>query len=98
MKVVKKGRQQKGWSKEFTCTGKGNGNGGCGAVLLVEQPDLYSTHHYDYGGGHDVFTTFQCCECGVETDITVPSQILHSIPNKKDHPLFAKKGLKDASN
>jgi hypothetical protein len=69
MKVIKKGREQKGWAKEFTCTGAGNGGGGCGAVLLVEQSDVYLTHHYDYGGGHDIYNTFRCTLCGVETDI-----------------------------
>lgn len=43
MKIIKEGRKQTGWSKELTCTGKGNGGGGCGAVLLVEQTDLYNT-------------------------------------------------------
>ena len=69
MKVLKKGREQQGWSKEFTCTGRGNGDGGCGATLLVERADVYRTHRYDYGGGHDTFSTFKCSECGVETDI-----------------------------
>ena len=69
MQVIKPGRQQTGWSKEYTCTGKGNGGGGCGAVLLVSQGDLYHTHNYDYGGGHDIFTTFRCSACGVQTDI-----------------------------
>ncbi len=69
MQVIKKGRPQRGWAKEFTCSGKGNGGGGCGAVLLVEQGDLYKTHNYDYGGGHDVYVTFRCAECGVQTDI-----------------------------
>ena len=69
MQVIKPGRKQKGWAREFECTGKGNGGGGCGAMLLVEQDDVYCTHHYDYSGGHDVFCTFRCQECGVETDI-----------------------------
>jgi len=69
MKVLKPGRPQKGRAKEFKCTGKGNGGGGCGAQLLVCESDLYETHSYDYGGGHDVYTTFRCPECGVETDV-----------------------------
>lgn len=69
MQVLEKGRPQKGWTKEFVCTGAGNGGGGCGAKLLVEQNDVYQTHHYDYGGGHDVYNTFRCPECGVQTDI-----------------------------
>lgn len=69
MKVVKKGRSQKGWAKKFKCTGSGNGMGGCGATLLVEQPDVFLTHHHLYDGTHDVFQTFKCIECGVLTDI-----------------------------
>lgn len=68
MKVLKKGRKQKGWSKEYNCTGKGNGNGGCGAKLLVEQADLFitSSHCRDET---DNFVTFKCMSCGVLTDI-----------------------------
>lgn len=69
MKVLKEGRKQEGWSKEYTCTGAGNGGGGCGAELLVSAGDFYKTHNYDYGGGHDVFITFQCPCCKVETDV-----------------------------
>lgn len=75
MKVLEKG---KGWGIEVICTGKGNGGGGCGAKLLVERGDIYLTHSYDYGGGHDVYYTCRCPECGVETDIDyskVPSKI-----------------------
>lgn len=80
MKILKKGRPQKGWSKEYRCTGVGNGDGGCGALLLVEQGDIYLTHHYDYTGGHDVYNTFTCASCGVETDI---KDYLHFIPPEK---------------
>jgi hypothetical protein len=69
MKILKKGRGQKGWTKEFTCTGKGNGGGGCGAVLLVELGDLFQTSSSDYGGDTDYYVTFKCCQCGVKTDI-----------------------------
>lgn len=72
MKVLEKGREQKGWSKDFECTGDGNGGGGCGAKLLVEQDDVYMTysHARDETTGYH---TFMCPECGVETDI--PSSI-----------------------
>lgn len=82
MKVLQSGREQRGWSKEVVCTGRGNGGGGCGARLLVETPDLYLTHRYDYGGGHDVFTTFTCASCGVETDLE--NCPVHGLPDKKD--------------
>jgi hypothetical protein len=69
MKVIKEGRKQKGWAKEFSCTGKGNGDGGCGALLLVEEVDLFQTAHHYYDGSSDYFKTFRCSECGVLTDI-----------------------------
>lgn len=69
MKVIKKGRPQKGWAKEFTCTGAGNNGGGCGAKLLVEHGDLYVTGSHHYDGSSDYYTTFTCPECGVMTDI-----------------------------
>lgn len=84
MKVLNPGREQRGWSAEFTCTGKGNGGGGCGAKLLVEFTDLYKTHHYDYGGGHDVFITFTCSCCGVETDIDYRGPRYSDIPNSRN--------------
>lgn len=71
MTIVKEGRKQKGWTSEFTCTGAGNGNGGCGAVLLVSEADLYETSG-SCMGETDYFTTFCCCACGVETDVKVP--------------------------
>ena len=68
MKIIEPGRPQKGWAKEFKCTGEGNYGGGCGAVLLVEHGDLYVTHRYCYTE-HDTFITFRCVACRVETDI-----------------------------
>lgn len=85
MKTIKKGRKQKGWAKKVKCTGNGNGGGGCGATLLVEESDLYKTHHYDYGGGHDVYITFACQECGVETDIDAPSSVTGNLKDKADY-------------
>jgi hypothetical protein len=69
MKVITPGREQAGWSVERNCTGAGNKDGGCGALLLVEQADVFQTHRFDYGGGHDVFNTFRCGACGVLTDL-----------------------------
>lgn len=54
---------------EVKCTGSGNGGGGCGSRLLVERGDIYVTHSYDYGGGHDMYYTIRCPECNVQTDI-----------------------------
>ena len=74
MKILRKGRPQTGWAKEYTCTGAGNGDGGCGAVLLVEIGDVFETqrncmHETVY------FTTFRCPECQVLTDINVPGHV-----------------------
>lgn len=68
MKVLKKGRPQKGASAEFTCTGHGNRGGGCGALLLVSEFDLYVTRSHHYDGSSESYTTFSCPLCGVETD------------------------------
>jgi len=85
MKVLKKGRKQKGWTIEFICTGKGNGNGGCEAELLVSEGDMYKTYSKHYDGSTDKYVTFTCPCCGVETDIDdVPRSIEIKLPSKKN--------------
>ncbi len=69
MKVIKKGRPQKGWAKQYECTGAGNKGGGCGAVLLVEESDLFHTYRSIMGRDEEWYVTFKCCECSVLTDI-----------------------------
>ncbi|MGI4871231.1 MAG: hypothetical protein ACRYFX_08645 [Janthinobacterium lividum] len=69
MKIIQPGRSQQGWAKEYTCTGKGNKGGGCGAVLLVEYADLRRTVMSFCGRDTDYFPTFRCPSCGVLTDI-----------------------------
>lgn len=93
MRIIKKGRPQVGWAKETVCTGKGNGDGGCGAKLLIEEGDLFKTYHHCYGDSTpDVFITFRCPECGVETDIEDVSGVVTSkLPDKKN---FAAKKVK----
>ena len=72
MKTLLPGRKQTGWSTETTCTGHGNGGGGCGAKLLDEQDDLYITRSYARDEV-ETFATFTCHECGVQTDLkTMP--------------------------
>lgn len=68
MKVLEPGRDQRGWSIEAKCTGGGNGGGGCGAKLLVEESDLYLTHSH-YRDGSTSYVTFCCVACDVETDL-----------------------------
>lgn len=70
MKVIKKGRADRiGWKRELSCTGKGNDEKGCGALLQVEFHDLYKTYRSYYDGETDTFITFMCPECGTQTDI-----------------------------
>ena len=82
MRVLERGRNQKGWAEEYFCTGKGNGLGGCRAKLLVEQGDLFVTSSSDYGGGTDYFTTFKCSECGILTDVEDCPIRTASLPTK----------------
>lgn len=95
MKVIKKGRAQKGWSEEFTCTGAGNGKGGCGAKLLVSEGDLYHTYHHCYDGSSDTYTTFSCPCCGVKTDVKVPSSVKVF---KTEYAYKRSKGIGDGEN
>ncbi len=75
MKVIKKS-EKLAWTKRVKCSGNGNGGGGCGALLEITLFDLYSTTSYDYTGGSEYYTTFTCCECGIETDIEDPGLTL----------------------
>lgn len=68
MKVLKKGKPQKGWAKNYKCTGKGNKGGGCGALLRVEEDDLFLTFSHA-GNETTTYIGFKCCDCGVLTDI-----------------------------
>jgi hypothetical protein len=82
VRTLKKGRKQKGWSTKATCTGEGNGDGGCGAVLLVEQVDIYATHSSHYDGSTDHYNTFKCGECGVESDLPSSVHVPFTPPDK----------------
>jgi len=83
MKVLKKGREQKGWAKEFKCTASGNGEEGCGAKLLVEEADIkYTGSKHCYGDSSpDYFYGFICPDCGGVTDVDdLPRRIINKIP------------------
>lgn len=87
MKILKPGREQHGWTTEAYCTGEGNGGGGCGALLQVDESDLYRTSSGHYDGATDYFVTFTCPSCRVETDLErVPSTIEHRLPWEGDWP------------
>ena len=94
MEVVKKGREQRGWSKKFKCTGKGNGGGGCGTILLVSEYDFYETSRICYDGSGDTYNTFCCSECGVETDVpsrSKPPELRGRRPSEKERRRIALK-------
>jgi hypothetical protein len=84
MKIIKPGRQQKGWAHEEECTGHGNDGGGCGAILLVEEGDLFiTTRGGGFGESPDCFLTFKCEACGVLTDLKrPPSNLMDRVRNR----------------
>ncbi len=89
MKVLKKGhpQTQKEWSVEAVCTGKGNGNGGCGAKLLVKADDLYETRGHCRDETY-YYVTFRCPCCQVQTDLeNVPSKIKSGLVYKTQEQL-----------
>lgn len=54
-------------------------------LLLVEESDLFTTHSYDYGGGHDVYITFKCPQCKCKTDVTgVPRHVTDKLGDDPD--------------
>ena len=85
MKILKKGKI---WSLKQKCTGKGNGDGGCEAKLLIEKEDIYLTHKQNwYSGEIEFFYTFTCPICKMKTDIQeslLPKAIIWQLDNKKE--------------
>ena len=98
MKIITPGRTQKGWGTEATCTGHGNGGGGCGAVLFVDESDLFKTSQRDYLGDGDDFATFACVSCGVLTDLSknVPRDLIDRL-GKRNMLLHPGKSNDDAT-
>lgn len=94
MKIVTPGRPQAGYSIEQTCTGRGNGGGGCLAVLLVEAADLYVTQSHSRDET-DSFVTFKCAACGVLTDVSDPTGAAWAAAQKNGlHPAVHAAGRK----
>jgi hypothetical protein len=88
MKVLTPGRPQKGWSIATACSGEGNGGGGCGATLLVEEGDIFTTYSNPMGRDPNWFYTFACPDCSVLTDISTPPQRVREAARK--HPRSVK--------
>ena len=73
MKVLTPGDMRKTiWQQELPCTGRGHGGYGCGALLLVDELDVFTTGGgVDISGvGEDVFLTIQCPLCGAFNNIS----------------------------
>lgn len=89
MKVLQKGTipVEQVWKLRTKCTGYGNGeygkqNRACGAELELEFTDLYVTTRCRLSETW-TYITFECCECGAETDIpydAVPQALIPKIP------------------
>lgn len=78
MKVLKK-ENTNIWGTVQVCTGYGNGDNGCGALLLVREEDVFVTFLDDIRGPETkFFYTFKCPICGRLTDIPeneIPAKI-----------------------
>lgn len=105
MKVLAPGRPQKVWTTETTCTGAGNGNGGCGARLLVGQTDLFTTFSSYMGRFSTSYVTFRCPSCGTNTDLAntdnrsgVPPHVWEGLPKGVRHPAHGWQHPNEAQN
>lgn len=83
MKVIKEGKEGGLWSPQVECSGAGNGNAGCGAILEVSASDLFHTKNCDYTGDCDHYLTFECPLCKEWTDINqTKTAVPHGIKSK----------------
>jgi len=70
MKVLEPGKVKQKWSLRHRCTGWGNGNDGCEALLELEVEDLrYRPGCYDEKCESDPFVSFKCICCGEITNL-----------------------------
>ena len=68
MKILEPGEPTKRpWSRVIVCTGRGNGFGGCGAKLLIEEGDLFFTTLSDETATQ--CDTICCHQCSRLTDL-----------------------------
>ena len=70
MKVIKKGKPTEPWSpQELECEGSYNSTG-CGAILLVDEDDLFERILPHPNECDERVMSFRCPECGGTTDAT----------------------------
>ena len=87
MDVIRPGRDDPKWSKEFECRGKdGMGRSvGCGALLRVTKRDLFTENVHDIGGPRDE-VRFKCRCCGTTVTINEPFVELPTKENWRPPP------------
>jgi hypothetical protein len=94
MKVLRNEEGPYKWKQKVYCTGKGNGGGGCGALLEVSDEDIYHTFSYDMYGDCDSFYTIVCPLCGTETDLRLENHYVECSNNSKEKVLARYRGNK----
>lgn len=57
------------WKIKCKCTGKGNGNRGCGERILVTKDDIFVTSRGYYKCSREYYYTFKCPKCDRNTNI-----------------------------
>lgn len=75
---------QEGAGQQHTCTGKGNGGNGCGAILGVTKEDIFYTSRMVSRESPDYFLTIRCVRCSVETDIAERTYKPEDYPSKAE--------------
>ena len=68
MKILERGKADC-WETEQICTGRGNGDGGCGAKLLVSEKDIRVTKHTCIDDSVSTYYKFKCPCCNKKTNI-----------------------------
>ncbi len=66
MKIIEPGNFSTLWKIEHRCTGWGNDDHGCNALLEVEKDDL---RYFPDDGEEESSVSFKCACCGALTDI-----------------------------
>lgn len=77
MKVVKPGRNDPAWKREFDC-------GSCGAVVEVERSDLYTTTTDNFLEGRVTLVEFTCCSCCYENTVEIDQGQWKDIPTYEE--------------
>ncbi len=81
MRVITPGEDQKPWTAEIICNGRGWGEKGCGAKLEIDALDI----HRHYGGGgtgygrNETSNYVECSWCDKKNDVDVPQKVLDNI-------------------